>query len=751
VTGNLQFSVVLSNPVTTVLSNYKSDITLRDVDDAFGAVGTLSTDWVIPSGVSTDWAIATDAVYSGNYSLKSQFTPNSGTAAVETTGSFREGNVSFARKVSSESNRDYLRFYIDGTKIAEWSGEQDWSIVSYPVPVGTHTFRWTYEKDSSATGGLGAAWIDAVVLPITSATTALQIASVSVKPGDAEAILQITRDGDLNGTSTVLYTTHDGTAKAGVDYASVSGNLSFAIGESSKTITVPLIAHSSILPERQLTVVLSQASGAVLLKEVSNVRLLADMQVAVGLGHSCAITSNGSVQCWGSNSSGQLGNGSTTDSITPVTVGSLGDVMSIAVGYGFKSSFRFSLPIGHTCALTSTFGVLCWGDNYYGQLGNGSTTNSSTPTIVSGLNGVAVTAISAGGGHTCALTGNGFVMCWGDNSSGQLGNGSTVGSSTPVTVSGLSGVTAIAAGQSHTCALISSGNVQCWGDNIWGQLGNGSTNASSTPVDAINIGGVKAIAAGAIHTCTLTGTGNVVCWGNGQLDIGLSGIEAISTGGYKYYFGPSLNLSSPACALTDSGSVLCWRHVPLSSPSLVSGLSDVIAIATGGDNSCAITDIGSVLCWINSLTNPPVVVIGASQTIGGIDFDPSVLQVGQISTVSATATSSLDVSFSSTTPTICSVAGNTVTGVSAGTCIIAANQAGNANYAAAPQVTQNISVTAANPTRLLNIATRGKVETVDNVMIAGFIIQGSSAQEGAHPCPWSLSGCCTLQCPGHPG
>ncbi len=118
-----------------------------------------------------------------------------------------------------------------------------------------------------------------------------------------------------------------------------------------------------------------------------------------------------------------------------------------------------------------------------------------------------------------------------------------------------------------------------------------------------------------------------------------------------------------------------------------------------------------------------------SQTIGTISFNPTSLSVGGSSTASATASSGLAVAFSSTTPTICTVSGPTVTGVSAGTCTIAADQAGDASYSAAPQVSANITVTSANPTRLLNIATRGKVETVDNVMIAGFIIQGSSPKK----------------------
>lgn len=235
--------------------------------------------------------------------------------------------------------------------------------------------------------------------------------------------------------------------------------------------------------------------------------------ITAGLLHACALTVNGAIKCWGRNFEGQLGDGTNGNlRTTPVDVSGFSDG-AIAVAAGDT----------HTCAVTTAGGVRCWGRNAHGQLGDGTTTSRPVPTDVPGL--ADVTAIAAGVAHTCALTAAGSVTCWGLNEDGQLGDASTASSAVPVDVVGLgSDVAAIAAGFWHTCAVMMTGGLQCWGGNSLGHLGDGTTTNRSTPVDVVGLSsGVITVSAGESHTCALTVAAGVTCWGwnvDGQLGDG---------------------------------------------------------------------------------------------------------------------------------------------------------------------------------------------------------------------------------------
>jgi len=291
------------------------------------------------------------------------------------------------------------------------------------------------------------------------------------------------------------------------------------------------------------------------------------------------------ITSWGNNDEGQLGNASTTNSNVPVALSTTG----VLTG---KTITATSAGGNHTCAITSeaTNNAYCWGWNGNGQLGNASTTGSNTPVAVDvssggALIGKKITAISAGGYHTCAITTEAInnVYCWGWNAVGQLGNASTTGSNTPVAVSTVGvligkTITEIDAGDSHTCALTSdvTNNAYCWGRNLESQLGNASTTSSNIPVAVSTVGvligkTITEIDAGDSHTCALTSdaTNNAYCWGRnleGQL-------------------GNASTTSSNIPVAVSTVGVLIGKTIT--------------EIDAGGYHTCAITTeaINNVYCW----------------------------------------------------------------------------------------------------------------------------------------------------------
>ncbi len=180
------------------------------------------------------------------------------------------------------------------------------------------------------------------------------------------------------------------------------------------------------------------------------------------------MVSNGNAWAWGAGQSGQLGDGSTLDSSQPVAIGSLHDIVAIASGGN------------HSLAVTGNGTVWSWGANGSGQLGTGNNADSAVPVEVTGLTDI--TAVAAGDNHSLALDTDGQVWAWGENSSGQLGDGTTVNRNTPIKVEKLSNIAAIAAGKLHSMALAHDGTVWSWGGNYDGQLGDGTVANSTTPV-----------------------------------------------------------------------------------------------------------------------------------------------------------------------------------------------------------------------------------------------------------------------------
>ncbi len=417
--------------------------------------------------------------------------------------------------------------------------------------------------------------------------------------------------------------------------------------------------------------------------------------ISTGWSHTCAILDNGTVKCWGNGESGKLGTGNTNNVLSPSSIGPV-DLGPGRTAIGIAASDRFTCALldngtercwGHNaygqlgygntetigddetpaaagpidlgtdrravaitigkyfaCAELDNGTVRCWGESYYGQLGYGNQTrigDNEAPSLAGPVDlGTAhgVSQTVAGGNHSCALFDAGTVRCWGLNSSGQLGIGSTynIGDDENPGVGGTvdlggSNAVEIAAGDAHTCALLDDGAVRCWGKGASGQLGYGNTenigdDEAVSSVSVVNLGGESAvaIAAGANHSCALMANGTVRCWGaggNGQLGYGNTsniGDDETPSAVLPVVLGRSATAISAGgnhtCARLDDGSLRCWglgangrlgyantntigdNETPSSAGAVSVGRSTIF-VATGEAHTCARLDDGSLRCW----------------------------------------------------------------------------------------------------------------------------------------------------------
>ena len=328
------------------------------------------------------------------------------------------------------------------------------------------------------------------------------------------------------------------------------------------------LGNGEIQPSSNIPVLVSQG------ERPSNVTFTS---ISTGFEYSCGIGSDGQAYCWGRNNYGQLGNGNTgTDSSTPVLVSQGARPSNVTYT---KISTGNAWDKAHVCALGNDGNIYCWGKNNLGQLGNGYTTDSNIPVLVSKPGGVTFSSISAGNDHTCSLSTDGNGYCWGYNNNGQLGDGTDTQRATPVLVSQGARPSAdvtfntISAGSGYTCGVGSDGNGYCWGANYIGQLGNSSTGSPSTTPSLVNQGarptGVTFTGITAVnqHTCGIGSDNNVYCWG------------------WNYYgqLGDGTNIDSGVPVLVNRGAIPTGET-----------LSNV---TVGGAFSCVKRSSGFVMCW----------------------------------------------------------------------------------------------------------------------------------------------------------
>jgi alpha-tubulin suppressor-like RCC1 family protein len=394
---------------------------------------------------------------------------------------------------------------------------------------------------------------------------------------------------------------------------SFAGNVTIAIGNnpggSMLSGTTSVAAMNGIATFAELSIdksgsgyTLTAASDAIMgvSAPFETIRLISNA-IGTGAGHTCGLTSAGSAYCWGLNSSGQLGDGTTTNRLTPTLVSSVLSFTALSVGSA------------STCGLTSGGAAYCWGGAY---VGDGTTNSRSSPVAVSG--GRSFTALSVRGAHKCGLTSGGAAYCWGVNSYGQLGDGTTTTRLVPVIVSGglaFAELSAglVATGAGHTCGLTSAGVAYCWGRNAsGGQLGDGGTSDRSAP-GAVS-GGLtfRELRAGGYHTCGLTKDVLAYCWGSsddGQLGNGsMSQRTAPTRVSGAFGFATLSSGQNHTCGVTSGASMYCWGDntsgqlgdgttTRRATPTLVSGGLTISGLSAGYSHTCGLTSVGTAYCW----------------------------------------------------------------------------------------------------------------------------------------------------------
>lgn len=239
----------------------------------------------------------------------------------------------------------------------------------------------------------------------------------------------------------------------------------------------------------------------------------------------------------------------------------------------------------HTCMTTADGRAICWGLNKSGQVGDGTNTNRKKPVFVKNLTGVS--QLSLGSNHTCALLADGTIWCWGDNTSGQLGNGTTKNSSVPVAVVGLpSRVVNFTAGQEFTCAVLTDQSIWCWGNNSNGQLNDGTTTNQTKPVKT-KLTALPAQISGGQTALLGEASGYVSMWGNNQPTNVLGINNALNISGNRFAPG--------GCAVAGNNKVNCWEAD--NKPAEVPGIDNALSVGAGQTHGCAVNSLNMVSCW----------------------------------------------------------------------------------------------------------------------------------------------------------
>lgn len=411
---------------------------------------------------------------------------------------------------------------------------------------------------------------------------------------DLNALLSVTGDKTYNS--------------ANVEWAITSGELpnGLSLGANGVISGAPTMVQNSSF---QVLATYKTKTGQQAYTITVNGVTLHVTQISAGHLHTCAMTTTGGAKCWGADHYGQLGNDTAySNQMRPVDVAGLtSGVLSID-----------ARGLGHSCAVTTGGAVKCWGDNSFGQLGSGTGPSSQPlPVNVQGLTS-GVAQVIVGRSHTCAITTSGGMKCWGYDAEGQLGNDSSFSAQpVPVDVVDLGAPVVSASASSHTCAVLSTGGVKCWGLNAGGRLGDGTVSNQPTPVAVQGLTfGVTGVSTGPSHTCVVTSAGAVKCWGTDSFGELGNDADLVSSAYPVTVYGAASGFKSVSagdaftCAVTTAGGLKCWGRADMGKlgngmdagaqpvPSDVVGLTaGVVQVSTGTWHTCAITATSGSKCW----------------------------------------------------------------------------------------------------------------------------------------------------------
>jgi uncharacterized protein YjdB/alpha-tubulin suppressor-like RCC1 family protein len=443
------------------------------------------------------------------------------------------------------------------------------------IAIGTVTIS------AASEGRTGTAGITVTPVPVTSVTVSPISPSLSV--GQTTQLTATTRAADGSTLSGRLVTwSSSNPAVASVS----SAGLITAVGVGTATITASSEGTSG-------------AATAGVLLPVTALTLMA------GNEHTCALVTGGNAYCWGANSSGQLGIGTTSaeSQLRPRAVSSSSNARIESF-----TALSTSGKSNTTCGLLNTGAGFCWGSNQWGNVGDGSTTDRPSPRTVNGA--LSFARISTGWTHSCGVTRTGVGYCWGFNTVGQLGDGSLTQRNSPTLVSGALVFRQISAGYNSSCGVTVTGDLYCWGDD---PLGDGTATPSVVPVRIGSGRSYAAVVTGFRNACALTPVGQAWCWGlaraNGQLGNGTTADQlepaAVSSG---LAFTTLAKGEDHTCGLTGTGAIYCWGSngygqlgdgtvVGRAVPTLVSGGATYTALAAGAFHTCGATTTGVANCW----------------------------------------------------------------------------------------------------------------------------------------------------------